>query len=145
MPDDQTTAAQETHTLLDNKSREYQSITLRKIPSSPKKLLGAIAREHNVPDFPTHLRDYVNGVEQLHAVSPLIYDPLPFQRIDVCHSFKFSREGLLDDTQERDWVRASPVDSGRFDTVVVLTGVEAESTGLDGKHLIILVDISDWF
>lgn len=80
-----------------------------------------------------NLRDYVNGTEQLLAKTPIVYDPLPFQRIDVFHSFKFTREGLLDDTLEKDWVRASPVDDGRFDTVVVLTGDDAESTGLDGS------------
>ena len=116
-----------------NPSKDHQSITLPKIPSSPKKLLGSIAREHGVPDFPINLRDYVNGIEQLHAATPIVYDPLPFQRIDVFHSFKFSREGLLDDTMARDWVRATPVDDRRFDTVVVLTDDDAESTGLDGS------------
>lgn len=59
---------------------------------------------------------------------------LPFQQVDVFHTFKFSRQ-LLEEggPEQRDVVKASPNGGGRFDTVVVLTTDTAESVGLAGK------------
>ena len=67
--------------------------------------------------------------------------PLPFDRVDVFHVFKFNPTSLDDDDDvnvERDVVKATPGGGdgkpGRFDTVVVLQRDDAESTGLQGAY-----------
>ncbi|KAE9387633.1 hypothetical protein BT96DRAFT_837371, partial [Gymnopus androsaceus JB14] len=58
---------------------------------------------------------------------------LPFQQLDIYHSFKFSHELLEEgNLEQKDVVEASPLNEGRFDTVVVLTADTAETVGLEG-------------
>jgi len=61
---------------------------------------------------------------------------LPFNQVDVYNMFRFHPEGINDSEEENDLVKAIPQSlqnpDGRFDTVVVIVGNEAESTGLAG-------------
>ena len=61
---------------------------------------------------------------------------LPFKQVDVYNMFRFHPEGLQDTEEENDIVKALPITAenkdGQFDTVVVIVGDEAESTGLAG-------------
>lgn len=67
-----------------------------------------------------------------HSVDFALTQHLPFQWIDIYHSFKFSPERLEEGLDPKDIVKASPLNSGRFDTVIVLTGDAAESVSLIG-------------
>ncbi|KIY61072.1 hypothetical protein CYLTODRAFT_363355 [Cylindrobasidium torrendii FP15055 ss-10] len=113
--------------------RGASSISLH--PTCPRKDIRIVALDHQVPKFPTHLLQYINGIEHEKALHPLVYNPLPFGRINVYHSFKFSHEGSNDDTGDLDWVKATPTDGGRFDTVVILDGPDADAFSLEGAPL----------
>lgn len=59
---------------------------------------------------------------------------LPFQHLDTNHSFKFFCELLEEGSlEQKDVVKASPLNGGRFDTVVVLTTDTAGTVGLEGN------------
>ncbi|KAF9035434.1 hypothetical protein BDP27DRAFT_1435761 [Rhodocollybia butyracea] len=60
---------------------------------------------------------------------------LPFQHLDVYHSFKFMPEQLEEGVEVKDVVKALPLNGGRFDTVVVITGDVAEGVGLAGTRI----------
>jgi len=53
--------------------------------------------------------------------------------------FRFHPTAIHDDEEEKDTVKAIPcsskVPNGRFDTVIAITGDDAESTGLAGKYI----------
>jgi hypothetical protein len=61
---------------------------------------------------------------------------LPFKKVDVYNMFRFHPEGIQDTEEENVLVKALPISAqnpdGHFDTVVVVVGNEAESTGLAG-------------
>ena len=61
---------------------------------------------------------------------------LPFKQVDVYNMFQFHPEGIQDNEEENDVVKAlllSPQNlEGHFDTVVVIVGNEAKSIGLAG-------------
>lgn len=61
---------------------------------------------------------------------------LPFKQVDVYNMFRFHPEGIHDTEEENDLVKALPKSAqnpdGHFDTVFVIVGNEAESTGLAG-------------
>ncbi|KIY60818.1 hypothetical protein CYLTODRAFT_460385 [Cylindrobasidium torrendii FP15055 ss-10] len=116
--------------------KPFQKILLPKRPSYPRKALRVLAREYNIRDFPKHLAEYITLIEHERARRPTIYrsDTLPFEHLDVFYSFKLSAEGLHDPLdEEHDWVKASPLNGGRYDTVVVLNDDDAEVVGLQGK------------
>jgi hypothetical protein len=56
---------------------------------------------------------------------------LPFSRVEVFDQFKLVQDRIQDD--EEDLVYTIRASSSQCDTVVVLTGVQAESTGLEGE------------
>ncbi|KAE9390999.1 hypothetical protein BT96DRAFT_959647 [Gymnopus androsaceus JB14] len=92
-------------------------ILLPKVPTSPNKLITTVQNTHHVPLFSQHLKAYIEMLKQgatRHSVDFALTQHLPFQWIDIYHSFKFSPE------------------RGRFDTVIVLTGDAAESVSLIG-------------
>ncbi|KIY60854.1 hypothetical protein CYLTODRAFT_405817 [Cylindrobasidium torrendii FP15055 ss-10] len=122
----------------------FQSIKLPKNPTAPAKGLYVAAQQHRIPFFPNHLAEYLTRIEQKKARSPQLYKTakdLPFERIDVYHSFRLALEGLNDDNDEQDWVKASPLDGGRFDTVVVLDDDEADMVSLNGEFVLLLLSI----
>lgn len=113
-------------------------ILLPKVPTSPNKSISSIQTSHHVPSFAQHLKAYLEMLKPNSTRADVLYassQPLPFQQLDVFHTFKFARE-LLEEggPEQRDVVKASPTGGGRFDTVVVLTADTAESVGLTGKY-----------
>ncbi|KAF9025714.1 hypothetical protein BDZ89DRAFT_953570 [Hymenopellis radicata] len=113
--------------------KEPQPILLPKFPTSPNKSITLIQSQHRVPLFGAHLKEYLDLLQRAKSKKPATSYPLPFHGVDVYHSFKFSLESVDDTSDEKDVVKASPLGGGRFDTVVVYTGDEAETTGLTGK------------
>ena len=89
------------------------------------------------PSFSYHLHIFLNKFLTRGDSIPhtqLANAFLPFDKLDVWHSFKFSLDTLgndVDGQEGRDSVRAQPsrgdASSGRFD-------VDAETTGLHGAH-----------
>lgn len=117
----------------------FQSIKLPKNPTAPGKGLGVVALQHGIPLFPAHLAEYITRIEIQKAAKPRHYPSaarLPFSRINVYHSFRLGLEGLHDDSLEEDWVKASPVSGGRFDTVVVLLDEDADAVSLHGEFVV---------
>ncbi|KAF9015790.1 hypothetical protein BDZ89DRAFT_962459 [Hymenopellis radicata] len=112
--------------------KDPQTILLPKFPTSPNKSISLIEKHHRVPLFGDHLKEYINLLRESVIKKPAATFPLPFQGVDVYHSFKFSLESVDDNSDDRDTVKASPLSGGRFDTVVVYTGDKAETTGLTG-------------
>ncbi|KIY63227.1 hypothetical protein CYLTODRAFT_360315 [Cylindrobasidium torrendii FP15055 ss-10] len=125
------------HAIIRHPSKKpFQQILLPKRPSYPRKALSVLAREYGIRDFPKHLAEYISLIEHERARRPTLYrsDTLPFQHLDVYYSFKLTAEGLHDPLdEEHDWVKASPLNGGRYDTVVVLNDDDAEVVGLQGE------------
>ena len=63
---------------------------------------------------------------------------LPFLHVNVYNIFRFHPQGIQDEEEESDLVRALPRSAqnprGRFDTVIAIINDTAESTGLNGKR-----------
>ncbi|KIY67102.1 hypothetical protein CYLTODRAFT_454797 [Cylindrobasidium torrendii FP15055 ss-10] len=119
-------------------TKAFQQIILPKNPTLPRRHITVTAHNHDLPNLNAHIRKFLNTVERDNSPNPRTafqHASLPFDRIDVFHSFKLSREGLDDETRERDWVKASPENGGRYDTVIVLDSDEAEVTGLQGTRI----------
>ncbi|KAJ3816175.1 hypothetical protein F5880DRAFT_1494547, partial [Lentinula raphanica] len=106
-----------------------------------------LARQENVQTFNKEL-SWILEQQRLHHESQTpspgssraeveggLVKSLPFNALDVYYSFKFSPETLDDDINIKDVVKASPLQGGRFDTVVVLTGDSAETTSFSGTRI----------
>lgn len=122
-------------------------ITVPKMPATPNKSLQLIEKTHKIPAFSTHLKEYLNlYLRRPSTVLESHYHSLPFQGLDVYHSFKFRLESLDGKEETADIVKAQPVSrkqpDGRFDTVIVLAKDSAESVGLTGAWLIVFFSSS---
>ncbi|KAE9389220.1 hypothetical protein BT96DRAFT_1070867 [Gymnopus androsaceus JB14] len=121
-----------------------QLILLPKVPTFPNKLITSIQTTHHVPLFSQHLKAYLAMLKQVAICNdidlPLTLS-LPFERIDLYHSFKFSPEWLQEGVDPKDIVKASPLNGGRFDTVLVLTGDTAQSVSLTGMNIFVFLYI----
>ncbi|KAG1844153.1 hypothetical protein F4604DRAFT_1884476 [Suillus subluteus] len=100
--------------------------------------------EHGCPSFSYHLRIFLNKFLTRGDSIPRTQVGnafLPFDKLDVWHSFKFSLDTLGNDVDGQkgiDLVRAQPgrgKSPGRFDVVVVTHNDGAESTGLHGMKV----------
>ena len=110
-----------------------------KHPSVARQSIPSITERHAAPGFAKAVNQYIYSMklgrpltnrEQEQASSYL-----PFSRLDVFHTFKFTTIPLTDDGAERDAVKARPANGtepARFDTVVVLRDDNAEATGVQG-------------
>ncbi|KIY60946.1 hypothetical protein CYLTODRAFT_460273 [Cylindrobasidium torrendii FP15055 ss-10] len=107
-----------------------QRLLLPKRPTCPCKDVRIVALDHSVPSFSDHLLQYINGIEDEKALHPITYHPLPFGRVDVYHSFKFTHDASASNTGDNDWVKATPTDGGRYNTVVILDGSDANAFSL---------------
>jgi hypothetical protein len=117
-------------------SSSKRPILLPKVPTSPNKSLWAIETGHCVPCFSAHLKAYLEMLKfdaTQNSVTDAMTRDLPFQCLNVYHSFKFLPEQLEEGVEVKDVVKASPLNGGRFDTVVVITGDSAKGVGLTGK------------
>jgi len=114
-------------------------------PAHVNQTLISIQKNHHCPSFSHQLRIYLNSLLKKPDALPranISSAQLPFDKVDVWHSFKFGRNILgndVDSTEEKDWVRAKPARQRgqrageRFDTVVVSHTDEAQDTGMRGK------------
>ena len=116
---------------------------LPKHPSAARQSIHTITDRHLAPGFAKALNQHIYSMklgrpltahEQENATSNL-----PFSRLDVFHTLKFSTISLTDDIAERDVIKARPAigsEPARFDTAIILQGDDAEATGVQGKYII---------
>ena len=112
-------------------------ISIAKNPNFPNRQLSLIEDKHKAPDFTYYLKVFINGFTNRQIQHRRLdeYD-LPFKQVDVYNMFRFHPQCINDGEEENDLVKAIPRSSqnpdGHFDTVVVIVGDEAESTGMPG-------------
>ncbi|KAH9949770.1 hypothetical protein B0H21DRAFT_834001 [Amylocystis lapponica] len=115
------------------------TISLSKSPTHSGKLIRDIEQQHHAPGLSARLKEYLNTLLPNPTSSrSALQHVLPFDCLDIFHSFKFHPAEITDDQQQRDTIKAAPANSkgsSRFDTVVVLHGESAESTGLSGTRI----------
>ena len=118
-------------------------ISIAKHPNFPRRQLSLIEDRHNAPDFSFYLKVFLNALTTNKvSTQHLDQSKLPFQHVDVYNMFRFHPQGIQDDEEESDLVRALPCSSenprGRFDTVIAISNDTAESTGLEGKSIMVI-------
>ncbi|KAF8958698.1 hypothetical protein BDZ97DRAFT_1591405, partial [Flammula alnicola] len=117
--------------------KKKPSISIAKFPNFPNRNLSLIEDKHQAPDFTYYLKVYLNAFAT-KPVQPrfLNESTLPFTKVDVYNMFRFHPEGVHDNEEEKDLVKALPRSAknprGRFDTVIAIVKDEAESTGVAG-------------
>lgn len=134
--------------VLKTKASEFQ-IKIAKKPPCPRQSLSSIQQLHNAPGFSRALKEYINSLQPPGASrvsrSALPAGVLPFSSLAVYHNFKFHKvelghtDLLSSEDKDKDVVKAYPASSkraARFDTVIVLTTEDAESTGVAGAFLL---------
>ncbi|KAF8871060.1 hypothetical protein CPB84DRAFT_1818259 [Gymnopilus junonius] len=94
--------------------------------------------------FRFYLRKYLNSIREPRLPNQTLQSAtLPFSQLDVYNMFRFRPVPLNDDEEEYDIVKAIPrsksIPDGCFDTAVVMTSKEAESHGLKGKWLEVVI------
>ena len=107
-------------------------------PDACNQSISSIQNTHHVPSFSLHLCEYLNSIlPQGDSIprSQLANAQLPFDRLDVWHTCKFSLDVLgndVDGEEGVDAVKAKPgrVEEAWFDTVLVAHQDLAETTGL---------------
>jgi hypothetical protein len=120
-------------------------ISIAKSPNFPNRPITLIQEKHNAPDFSHYLKHFLNAFAESPASSLRLEGQytLPFTKVHVYNMFRFHPKSIHDvegEGDEDDLVKAIPKSSrlplGRFDTVVVITKDDAESTGLAGEDYI---------
>ena len=110
----------------------------RSVPHGIKSLADIEAR-HDAKYFISSLKEFSNVIAPVEARTKksLMADMiLPFEKLEVWNSYKLLRESLADDDTEdhlKDQVKAIP--GGPYDTVVVITDGDGQSTGLEGTKI----------
>jgi hypothetical protein len=112
-------------------------ISIAKYPNFPNRQLSLIEDRHRAPDFTYYLKIFLMAFTTKKIQHQLLDESdLPFKHVDVYNMFRFHPEGIQDTDEENDLVKALPRSpqnpDGHFDTVIVIVGDEAESTGLAG-------------
>ncbi|KAJ8489240.1 hypothetical protein ONZ45_g13654 [Pleurotus djamor] len=113
-------------------------IAMTKVPHGIKSLAD-IEACHNAKYFISSLKEFSNVIAPVEARTKksLMADMiLPFEKLEVWNSYKLLRESLADDDTEdhlKDQVKAIP--GGPYDTVVVITDGDGQSTGLEGTKI----------
>lgn len=134
--------------VLKTKGSKFQ-IKIAKKPPCPRQSLSSIQQLHNAPGFSRALKEYINSLQPPGASrvsrSALPAGVLPFSSLAVYHNFKFHKvelghtDLLSSEDKDKDVVKAYPASNkraARFDTVIVLTTEDAESTGVAGAFLL---------
>jgi hypothetical protein len=123
---------------MDAKGKKSHPAHTAKYPNFPSRSLELIEQKHRAPDFAYYLKIYLNQF----TAQPLSFRAaanlsLPFKAVDVFNMFRFHPEGIHDDEEVKDIVKAiacsSKTPDGRFDTVIAIDTADAESTGLAGE------------
>ena len=115
------------------------TISIAKHPNFPMRSLSLIEERHSAPHFQHYLKVFLNSFNTKKVASQhLDAAILPFKQVNVYNMFRFHPQGIHDEEEESDVVRALSVSQqnprGRFDTVITILNDTAESTGLDGKR-----------
>jgi hypothetical protein len=120
-------------------------VLVPKKPAHVNQTITSIEKNHHCPTFSSQFKIYLNSLLDKRDTLPRSNIPvafLPFDKVNVWHSFKFGRDILGNDievnNEDKDWVRAKPTTQkgvGRFDTVLVAHTHEAESTGMKGEFI----------
>lgn len=121
-----------------------KKISIAKHPNYPRRQISRIEDKHNAPDFSFYLKAFLNAfISNKVSTRHLDQSKLPFQHVNVYNMFRLHPQGIQDDEEESDIVRALPRSAdnphGRFDTVIAIINNTAESTGLDGKSKLIAI------
>jgi len=118
------------------------SISIAKTPNFPNRSIAVIKDKHQAPHFDHYLKVYLNSFADnpYPLCSQALEDaPCPITKVNVFNMFRFHPTAIYDDKEEKDTVKAIPCSSkvpdGQFDTVIAITGDDAESTGLAGKYV----------
>ena len=126
--------------LLQPLSKKKASISISKHPNFPRRKISLIEDKHNAPDFTHYLKVFLNSF--IATKVPRAYldqSKLPFEHVNVYNMFRFHPQGIHDEEEESDIVKALPRSAqnphGRFDTVIAITKETAESTGLTGTRV----------
>ncbi|KAI5886301.1 uncharacterized protein SCHCODRAFT_02591384 [Schizophyllum commune H4-8] len=111
-------------------------ISIAKHPTKAAQRVSDITHLHHAPGFEGSLKEYLGAIMRPNPSPPMRSrkHPLPFERLDVFHQFQFHPLSVDDEDDEDETVKASP-DGNRFDTVLVLTGDDSESTQVQGTRL----------
>ncbi|KAJ8494649.1 hypothetical protein ONZ45_g13167 [Pleurotus djamor] len=113
-------------------------IAMTKVPHGIKSLAD-IEACHHAKYFISSLKEFSNVIAPVEArtkKSLMANMILPFEKLEVWNSYKLLRESLADDDTEdhlKDQVKAIP--GGPYDTVVVITDGDGQSTGLEGTKI----------
>ena len=130
-------------------TKSTTSISISKHPTYPKCKIDVIREKHNAPDFDHYLKLYVNSrlpeSQPRARISDIDTYNLPFDKLDVYNLFRFHPTAINDDDSKAEIVKAlwksRTHPQGQFDTVVVLVGDSAESTGVEGTRLYIRISL----
>ena len=120
-------------------TKKRAPISRAKHPNFPRHQLSLIEDRYDAPDFTYYLKTFLNAFTTNQVSNRHLDDSkLPFHHVDVYNMFRFHPQGIQDNEEENDLVRALPRSAqnprGRFDTVIAIVNDRAESTGLDGKR-----------
>ncbi|EPS93773.1 hypothetical protein FOMPIDRAFT_1055679 [Fomitopsis schrenkii] len=117
-------------------------IKISKHPSAPLQPLPIIEDSHHAPGFTDSLAQYIYQLKNGRPLtSPQLLNAtnnMPFNYLDIFHSFEFAPDSLNNDASETEAIKAKPVKGhqpARFDTAVVLNSEDAEATGLQGTRI----------
>jgi len=118
-------------------------ISISKHLTYPKCKIDVIREKHNALDFDYYLKLYVNSClpksQPCAWISNIDTYNLPFDKLDIYNLFHFHPTAINDDDSKAKIVKALQKSrthpQGQFDTVVVLVGDSAESTGVEGTRL----------
>jgi hypothetical protein len=119
-------------------------ISIAKHPNFPSRQLSLIEDKHDAPYFIYCLKVFLNSFTTKKVPNRYLNESeLPFKHVNVYNMFRFHPQGIHDEEEESDIVRAFPRSAqhpcGRFDTVIAIINETAESTGLAGKRPIIAI------
>jgi len=143
---------EEEQDILESDRRPGVGLAISKKPASPSQPLSSIISKHRCPSFLHHLRVYLNRLLPRGEAIPRIQLPharLPFDRLDVWHTFKFSLDTLGNDVDGQegiDSVRAKP-GKGRGEMgdlmLWLLQGqIKLSPLGLKVRYLVLLSTIN---
>lgn len=113
-------------------------IVLSKRPHFPSRPLHFITQLHKAPHFERHLTAYLKSLLEPPNIGTDNLT-LPFDTLDTWTLLRITPSPLHDDPAERELVRADPLSdsnpSGRFDTVLINEGGEADTFQVTGTRV----------
>lgn len=117
-------------------------LCLAKYPAESQKSLARILISHAAPGFLAELKLFLHSFlpsRQQVSKFQIYQGSLPFTSLDIWHQYKFYPANIIDDHLDgiRETIKAIPISkkalTPRFDTVIVMSTDEAESTAVQGS------------